>query len=193
MKLSANSRVVGWFGRLNYQKDPITFVRAARLIADVDPGVRFVVCGDDPLREDLSRTVLTLVEELRLADRIQFLGFRSDLPVVMRAVHCVMHSSRYEGMGRVVCESLICGRAVAGTNVDGVREVIISGERGGFLVPPENPQALAEATLALLRNPERAARLAAAGHAWVKENLSAARMVQDITAVYNEVLLPANR
>jgi len=184
--------LIGWFGRLNYQKDPITFVRSARLIANLRPEVQFVVCGEDPLGEGLSRVVLKLVSELELTNHVRFLGFRSDLPTILRAVDCVIHSSRYEGMGRTVCEALLCDRAVAGTNVDGVREVIVSGERGGFLVPPEDPAALAEAALRLLNDPSRARALAAAGRTWVKENLSVARMVQDITGVYNEVLLAAN-
>jgi len=185
---SEDSALVGWFGRLNHQKDPLTFVRAAYLIADRRPNVRFVVCGNDLLGDNLGTRVSQLIDHFNLTNRITFLGFRSDLPLILRAVDCVMHSSRYEGMGRIVCESLLCERAVAGTNVDGVREVIHSGKRGGFLVPPENPSALAEATLRLLDDPERASALAAVGRAWVEENLSATRMVDDIAKTYDELL-----
>jgi glycosyltransferase involved in cell wall biosynthesis len=186
--LASTTTIVGWFGRLNYQKDPITFIRAARVVADHLPGISFVVCGDDPLGENLGREVIQLVRSLNLSKQTHFLGFRSDLPVVLKAVDCVMHSSRYEGMGRTVCESLLCDRAVAGTNVDGVREVIRSGERGGYLVPPEDPAALADATLKLLQDPARTRSLAASGRAWVEENLSAAQMVRDIADVYEELL-----
>src|SRR5437588_6327695 len=144
LRLPEATALVGWFGRLNYQKDPLTFIRAARDVIAGFPGVRFIVCGDDPLGEDLAASVHSLAQELGVADRIHFLGFRSDLPVVLSAVDVVMHSSRYEGMGRTVCEALLCSRPVAGTAVDGVREVIVSGVRGGILVPPGQPEALAQ-------------------------------------------------
>jgi glycosyltransferase involved in cell wall biosynthesis len=180
--------VVGWFGRFNYQKDPFTFIRAARIVADEFPGVRFVVCGDDPLGEDLALPVRDLAQQLGIAERMHFLGFRADLPLVLRALDVVMHSSRYEGMGRTVCEALLCGRPVAGTAVDGMREVIVSGVRGGILVPPGEPPTLANATLTLLRDPERARALAAAGGAWVEANLSAADMVRGIVDTYVRAL-----
>jgi len=182
------SAVVGWFGRFNHQKDPFTFIRAARQVSEGFPGVRFVVCGDDPLGEDLAPAVHDLVRELGISDRVHFLGFRSDLPMVLHAVDVVMHSSRYEGMGRTVCEALLCERPVAGTAVDGMREVIVSGVRGGLLVPPGQPTALAGATLALLRDRERARALAAAGSAWVQANLSAANMVRGIVDTYERAL-----
>jgi len=108
------SAVVGWFGRLSYQKDPLTFLKAACDVMAGFPGVRFIVCGDDPLGEELTAPTHSLADELGIADRVHFLGFRSDLPMVLKAVDVVMHSSRYEGMGRTVCEALLCSRPVAG-------------------------------------------------------------------------------
>jgi glycosyltransferase involved in cell wall biosynthesis len=186
--LASEGHVAGWFGRLNYQKDPLTFIRAAQLMANVDPSIQFLVCGEDPIGENLHPQVRQLVENLGLRERVRFMGFRSDLPLVLTAVDCVMHSSRYEGMGRTICEALLCKRAVAGTNVDGVLEVIVSGQRGGLLVNPEDPRALADAALTLLQQPERARQLAEAGYAWVKANLSADKMIADIVNVYNDLL-----
>ncbi len=180
--------VVGWFGRLNYQKDPLTFVRAAAEVAKAIPDVRFIVCGDDPLGEDLAIPVRGLVQDLGISDRLHFLGFRPDLPLVLHAVDLVMHSSRYEGMGRTVCEALLCGRPVVGTAVDGMREVMISNQRGGILVAPGQPEELARAAVSLLRDPERARRLAEAGEAWVRANLSAAGMVEAVINAYGWAL-----
>ncbi len=179
---------IGWFGRFNQQKDPLTFVHAASQVAQGFADVRFIVCGDDPLGHDLWPAVESLARELGVRDRLHVLGFRPDLPIVLKAVDIVMHSSRYEGMGRVVCEALASERAVAGTAVDGVQEAIISGQRGGILVPSGDPAALAVAALTLLRKPEYACALASAGRKWVEANLSAHRMVRDIAAVYDEAL-----
>jgi len=179
---------VGWLGRFNSQKDPLTFIRAAHLVAKDVPGVQFVVCGDDPLRISLEDTARVLAVELGLADAMHFLGFRRDVSIVLRSVDVVMHSSRYEGMGRVVCEALACERPVAGTAVDGVVEAIDSGRRGGLLVPCGDPAALAHATIRLLENKGLAQALARAGREWVERTLSAEEMVRTIEQVYRDLL-----
>src|SRR5438094_286012 len=95
-----------------------------------------------------------------------------------------MHYSRYEGMGRTVCEPLACERPVAGTGADGVLEVIVSGERGGVLAPPGYPEALARAACQLLGDGELAYRLARAGRECVEQHLAAETMVAAIAATY---------
>jgi glycosyltransferase involved in cell wall biosynthesis len=184
---------VGWLGRFNRQKDPVTFVRAARLVADAIPTVQFVVCGDDPLRESLEGAARALALALGLADRMHFLGFRRDVVTVLRAVDLVMHSSRYEGMGRLVCEALACERAVAATSVDGVAEVIDSGTRGGLLAPPEQPAALAQCAVRLLNDRALASALARAGREWIVKHASATAMVKVIEEEYERVLGSASR
>jgi glycosyltransferase involved in cell wall biosynthesis len=179
---------VGWLGRFNQQKDPFTFVRAAQLVAAAVPGVQFAVCGDDPLKTSLEEAAQDLAAELGLSDAMHFLGFRRDVANVLRSVDVVMHSSRHEGMGRVVCEALACERPVAGTAVDGVVEVIQSGRRGGLLVPPADPSALAGATIRLLKDRPLAQLLARAGRQWVREHLSADMMVETIEQIYLDLL-----
>ena len=181
---------VGWLGRFNPQKDPLTFIRAAQLVAARLPGVQFIVCGDDPLKVSVEGAARALAVELGLGDAMHFLGFRRDVTNTLRSVDVVMHSSRYEGMGRVVCEALACERPVAATAVDGVVEVIDSGRRGGLLAPPGDAVTLANATLRLLQDRVFAQTLAGAGREWVIQHLSAERMVREIEAVYSELLDP---
>ncbi|HUL49027.1 MAG TPA: glycosyltransferase family 4 protein [Gemmatimonadales bacterium] len=185
--------IAGWFGRFNAQKDPLTFIRAAREVAALVPDVQFVMCGDDPFGTGLHERVRTLASQLGMRERIRFLGFRSDLPVVLAAVDVVMHSSRYEGMGRTICEALLCGRAVAGTDVDGVREVIVSDTRGGILVPPGDAVALARAAVRLIQDKTHARDLASAGREWVQRHLSVADMLNEIDAAYELALSVPNR
>jgi glycosyltransferase involved in cell wall biosynthesis len=179
---------VAWIGRFNPQKDPFNFVRAARVVKDRIPGVHFVVCGDDPLRPSLEKATRVLAQETGLSDCMHFLGFQRDITTVLRSVDVVMHSSRYEGMGRTVCEALACERPVAGTGVDGILEVIVPGERGGLLAPPGDPEALARGACELLTDRELAGRLARAGRAWVEQHLAAEAMVGAIAAIYLDIL-----
>jgi len=175
---------IAWLGRFTEQKDPLTFVRAARVVADAVPGVQFVVCGDDPLGRSLESASRSLATTLGLAEQMHFLGFIRNVSTVLHAVDLVMHSARYEGMGRVVCEALACGRPVAATAVDGIREVIQSGRRGGILVGPGNPRTLGEAAVELLSNRRLADDLARSGQEWVQANLGADAMVRSIESVY---------
>lgn len=179
---------IGWFGRFNAQKDPLSFIRAASLVIEKLPRARFVVCGDDPLKLSLEQQARALAEELGISHAMHFLGFRRDVANVLHAVDVVMHSSRYEGMGRIVCEALACGRPLAATRVDGVLEVIESGRRGGLLVPPGDPAALAGAALQLLTDQKLARSLARAGQEWVERHMSAQQMVKGIEQVYDELL-----
>ncbi len=181
---------IGWLGRFNPQKDPLTFVRAAHLVAAELPGVQFVVCGDDPLNVSLEQAARALAAELGISRAMHFLGFHRDVATVLRSVDVVMHSSRYEGMGRTVCEALACERPVAGTAVDGVVEVVETGRRGGFLAPPGDPAELAKAVLRLLRDPSLARALARSGREWVERHLSADTMVRTIEEVYEELMDP---
>ncbi len=96
-------------------------------------------------------------------------------------------------MGRVVCEAMACERPVVGTAVDGVVEAIVSGERGGVLVPAGDDSRLAAAAIEMLREPANGRRLAQAGRLWVEQHLSQERMVSDIEATYLDVLKRAGR
>jgi glycosyltransferase involved in cell wall biosynthesis len=175
-------------GRFSPQKDPVTFLRAAREIAQAVPGAQFVVCGEDNVDIPVERDPRVVARDLGLDEAVHFVGFRRDVANVFRAVDLVMHSSRYEGMGRGVCEALVCGRPVAGTAVDGVVEAIVSGERGGILVPAGDHSRLALAAIELLRDPTWAQRLAEVGRRWVEHNLSHERMIASIEATYLELL-----
>ena len=99
---------------------------------------RLAIVGDGPLREELE----AMAGSLGVADRVHFLGVRHDVPALMAASDVFVLSSAWEGFGLVVAEAMACGRVVVATDCGGVREVV--GD-AGFLVPPRNAEALAEA------------------------------------------------
>jgi glycosyltransferase involved in cell wall biosynthesis len=136
--------------------------------------------GDGPLRASLAN----LAAELGIADRVRFLGVQTRREVadlMARAVALVLPSLS-EGWGVVVAEALACGTPVVASRVGGVPE-ILGSEDGGILVPPGDPDALAEALGRIASwRPDRG-RVAAASRSrpWTAQ-------AGEIAAVYRRVL-----
>ncbi len=173
-------RLVVWIGRLAYQKDPQCFVRAASALCREMGDVTCLMVGDGPLRAEVER----LIDEQGMRGRIIVTGFRDDVPEILSSASVLGHSSRFEGMGRVISEALLLGVPVAGTAVDGVVEAIESGQRGGLLVPPEQPAQLAAALRRLLEDRALVKQLTSAGKSWAWARFDAREMVRHIEAIY---------
>ncbi len=182
--IPSNHRIVLWIGRLAYQKDPLNFVRAAAALCRAVPDVTCVMVGDGPLRAEVE----ALVDEQGMQARIRLAGFRDDVAEILSSASLLGHSSRFEGMGRVISEAMLLGVPVAGSAVDGVVEAIDSGKRGGLLVPPEQPEQLATAMQRLLVDRAFAEQLAAEGKSWAWARFDAREMVREIEAIYREEL-----
>lgn len=168
-------------GRLWEQKDyPNLFRAFASFQVGVAPP-QLVIVGDGPLRGYLER----LANSLDVSDRVRFLGVRNDVPALMSACDLFVLSSAWEGFGLVVAEAMACRRPVVATDCGGVREVV--GD-AGFLVPPRDAQALAEAMGLALRLPdEQRQRLGTAARERVVARYSLEAMAQKYLAVYRGV------
>jgi len=185
--LDPQSVLILWIGRLNRQKDPLTFVYAARQIATRLPQARFVIIGDDPLGESLEPKVREEVKRLGLEGVIKLLGYRPDVHRFLAAADLVLHTSLYEGLGRSVIETMLSGVPIVATSVDGVMEAVVSYERGGILVAPGDPGATAAAAMELISDPDLSKRLAAAGKTWAQSRFDVQAMVAAIDHLYQEL------
>src|SRR5262249_8385776 len=143
------------------------------------PEAHVLVLGDGERRAELE----ALVQSLGLRDSVHFLGWRSDLVRVFADLDVVALSSRNEGSPVSLIEALAAARPVVATAVGGVPEVVIDDETG-LTVPSGDAAALAEAIVALLRDPARAARLAEAGRRHVYPRYDARRLVEDVRGLY---------
>jgi glycosyltransferase involved in cell wall biosynthesis len=126
--------------RLVPQKDHETLLRAFALASRRTP-MRLLILGNGPLQPQLER----LVDELGIGESVAFEGFVANpLPYFRRASAFVL-SSRYEGLGNVLIEAMACGTPVITTDCSYGPSEIVDGGRFGRLVPPNDPQALADA------------------------------------------------
>ena len=179
--LAPDCPIVGTVGRLSKQKAPLDFVAAAKLVLRQKPGVQFIMVGDGPL-----------VEEVRQAigneHRIRLLGQRDDVPEILSVLDLFVLSSLWEGLGRALTEAMIVGVPIAATAVDGVPELVTHHETG-LLSPPGDPARLAENTLWLLDHAEEAQRMSERARERVVPTFSAERMVAQIEALYERLLI----
>ena len=118
--------------------------------------------------------------ELGVSDRIQFLGFRDDIPALMQAVDFVVHTSvSPEPFGRVIVEGMLSGKAVVATRAGGACEIIEDGETG-CLIPPGDPTGLAAILRRLMEDPMLTGRLGHAARESAARRFSVAVMLQGI-------------
>ncbi|MBO1075701.1 glycosyltransferase [Roseomonas marmotae] len=148
-------------GRLHSNKGFDILLRALALL----PGAELAIGGDGPEKAALQK----LAQELGVAPRVHFLGWRQDAGALLAACDIFVCSSRHEPLGNVVLEAWSAGKPVVALAAQGPSELIEDG-RTGLLVPPEAPEPLASSIRGLLADPARAAMLGAAGRArWEAE------------------------
>ncbi|MFT7626071.1 MAG: glycosyltransferase involved in cell wall biosynthesis, partial [Myxococcota bacterium] len=186
--LPLDARVLGTVGRLSQQKDPLSFVRAARHVADSVPGTHFVMVGDGELRPQVEAEIA----RLGLGEQFVITGFRPDVPELLQSFDVFALSSLWEGLPRVVPEAMAAGLPVVATRTCGTEEAMDPG-RSGYLVPPAQPKALANRAAALLASPEQAAAMGQHGKQYLSDEFSRQRMVERIASVVRSELASARR
>jgi starch synthase (maltosyl-transferring) len=180
--ISESRLVVSMVGRLDEQKGLTFLLRAVpRVVAD-HPEARFYFVGEGPEKGALQR----LCRELEIEQFVRFLGFRSDVPSVLRDSDVFVLPSLWEGLANAMLEAMAAGLPVVVTDVEGVRDVVTDGETG-LVVAPADPVALAHALGHLLRDPGLRGRLGRAGRGRVAEEFRWGKVVEDTVVLYRKM------
>lgn len=183
LRLSSDALVIGIVGRLFPIKNHALLLEAvARLCAD-RPDLRLVVVGDGVLRGGLEERA----RQPDLADRVFFMGWRFDLPLIYADLDALVVSSHNEGTPVSAIEAMAAGCAVVATRVGGLPDRIDDG-RTGTLVPPDDPVALAGAIDRVLADPVRTEQIRVAASADVRRRFMVPRLVTDMQRLYLELL-----
>ncbi len=179
--------LVGAFGRLAPWKGQHVLIEALQEL----PGVHALIVGQDLYGErEYEAALRQTVTERGLADRVHFLGFRTDIPLLMRAVDVVVHTSTApEPFGRVIVEGMMCGRPVVATAGGGPEEILENGI-SGIIVPPNESGALAAAIRVLLEPSAWRDRIVAAAQNRAHRLFSLSSMLEQIDDLIYRVANP---
>lgn len=175
--------VVGCLAALEVRKGQRFLLEAAAVLKNQGIAVEIRLAGDGPERAALE----ALASRLGLSDRVRFLGFVPEPAVFLAAVDMVALPSLYEGLGVAALEAMAAGKPVVATRVGGLAESVIDGVTG-FLVPPKDAPALAEAIAMLVRHPARAAAMGERGREHVARNFSLVETARRNEVFYYDLL-----
>lgn len=161
--------LVGVFSRLSFWKGQHVVLKALAQL----PDFHAVIVGDALFGEDEYVDYLqSLVKELDLSDRVHWLGFRRDIPNLMKACDYIVHpSTEPEPFGRVLVEGLLAQRPVIAAAAGGALEIVTDGETGQLFLP-NDANALAQTILSLHANPERVKAVKQQGYQHARKQFS---------------------
>lgn len=175
--------VIATVGRLAPVKGYPYLLEAMRGVVDEHPEARLVIVGDGPDRGALE----SQCRSLGIENHVVFLGFRSDVPSILRDAQLAAYATLGEGFGLGVVEAMVQETPVVATHTMALPELVMHGE-DGFLVPTADPPALRGRMLELIRSPDLRAAMGRRGLENVEKKFSMQTMIDNTAALYGELI-----
>lgn len=175
--------VLGVFGRLEPQKGHRFLLEALPQVLARVPDLKVLFVGDGSLREELQ----SYAQSHQLIGSLIFTGYRRDWMELMSLTDVVALPSLYEGMPLVPIEAAALGKPVVATSVDGTREVVVDWVTGR-LVPPGQPEPLAQALVHIFLHPAERRELGSKAKARAEQMFSLKRQLEETAALYERLL-----
>jgi len=173
-------------GNIRRVKGHDVLIRAVAPLMRRDPRLMLYIAGD-VLEQAYINELQSLVRKLELEQRIQFLGGIHNLESQLSRADIFVLPSRSEGFSNAIVEAMAASLPVIATDVGGNAEAVVDGITG-YIVPPEDPDALRSAIEKLLADPGMAMRMGVAGRRQIAERFTTEAMMSGIVAIYRKLL-----
>jgi glycosyltransferase involved in cell wall biosynthesis len=183
LSIAREAPVIGTVGVMRPQKAHHVLLRATAQLVGRWPGIKVLFVGDGPERQPLER----LTRELGVQDSVRFLGHRTDVPDVLRALDVAVCCSDFEGSPLAVMEYMDAALPVVATAVGGVPDLIEHGVQG-LLARPGEPAAVADAVAELLADPARARAMGVRGRERRRSEFDIDVLVRRLEDLYRQLL-----
>jgi glycosyltransferase involved in cell wall biosynthesis len=189
--LSDEAVLVTAIGQICLRKGQDVFAAAAVQIVVQVPQAHFVVVGSRHSAKTESiafeAAIADRFAEAGLAERYHPLGERGDVAKILPEADVLVHAARQEPFGRVLLEAAACGVPIVATNVGGTSEMLTDGVHA-LLVPPDSPQAIADAVLRLAQTPAFASQLGTAASRHVSESFAIEPSARELLSVWQRTI-----
>lgn len=189
LNLKDSERVIGIVGNFRRVKNHVFLIKAFCTLVTILKNIKLIFIGrgfpDDP--ENSEPEVRNMVRELGIENSVLFLGYRSDVRELLGIMDVFCMTSLKEGLPISLIEAMAVGLPVIGTNVEGIRYVIVPNQNG-LLVELGDVTALTNALLNLLEHPEHRERLGQAAHQTAEEKYSLDQCVAEYEKLFISTL-----
>jgi len=184
--VTRNETVVATVGNIRRVKGHDIFIKAAALIRRHFPRVSFSIAGE-VLEPDYFVELQTLVRDLNLGDRFSFAGGVADTQEYLSDADIFVLPSRSEGFSNAIVEAMAASLPVVATDVGGNAEAVKDGVTG-YVVPPDDAEALSVAVMRLISDPSEARAMGVAGKSLAAKMFTTKAMMEQIVATYKDLL-----
>lgn len=178
LKITKDAIIVTFVGRLAPVKGLEYLVRAVDMLKGED--LKVLLVGEGPEREKLEK----LIERLDLKDKFLFIGFRRDIPRFLAITNIFVVSSTYEGLPTSLLEAMAARKACIVTDIG----LPVEHMKNAIVVPPQNPEKLAEAIKSLIQDKDLRERLGENARKFAEENCTMESFVAKHLKVFNSVI-----
>jgi glycosyltransferase involved in cell wall biosynthesis len=183
--IQATHRLVGIVGNLRPEKNHQMFVQGMISIVKGRPDVRGVIIGQPvPTHPEIAGKLQQIIAQAGVQDRIVILGFRKDIPALLRRLEVFCLTSVTESSPNAVLEAMATERPIVATKVGGIVE-LVEGGINGLLVEPGDVQGLVNAIDCLLANPEMASMMGKRGRQIIENRPDCHYVAESLAKLYN--------
>jgi len=175
---------IGTCGRMVPVKNYAFFLQVAAKIAEVEPGIRFILAGDGPEMESLKHSAA----RLGLADRLSMPGHVDDMDSFYKSIDLYLNTSIHEGIPMSVLEAMAYGVPVAVPQVGGLGEIVDDG-KDGFLISPNNSDLFVERCLQIYSDRQMWIRMSKAAREKIENKFSMDRMTDAYLSLYKKLVI----
>ena len=180
--VNSSTPIVGMIACLKPQKAPLSFVRAAALLAARIPEAHFFIAGDGELRAEVQASIIAH----GLEERFHLLGWRRDVPRLLDASDVLVLTSLWEGLPRVALQAMAAAKPLVAAAVDGIPEAVVDGVTG-YLLSPDDVAGFANRLERLIRQPDLRHAMGTAAHARLPD-FGLDVTIRKLEALYEDLL-----
>ncbi len=181
--LAERDFVIGFLVRLNYQKNPLTVLKACKILMNKYDNVKILIAGEGELKDEVD----SFIKNENIGGRVIHFPFRKDVVEMLNAIDLYLLPSFWEGLPYGLIEAMAVKIPAVASNVDGIPEVI-QNYFNGILVQPNDVEQIADATEKLMIDNELYSKLSKNARDTIVEKFSLSKMVSETEKIYEELI-----